>query len=251
LAKYCKRVLDFDLLQEYVARAADTNANDTNTMWMHARASVALSSPTTLSVWSLRGIKEIPNSQAGFATVLEALRLATSSRHAKLASCRAMERLFEPTYTVSEYRAHLGRLLGLFEPLEASVARAAGPSDLASSLQRTRDLREDLLIMGASSKEVDALERCRNLPPIPAQGLLGYTYVILGSSLGARIIVKRLRTVLGPDASLRFYGDEKGRHTALWPVFLQRLEENGRHDIRTICETAVGIFDAYETWLCQ
>jgi heme oxygenase len=105
--------------------------------------------------------------------------------------------------------------------------------------------------MGASSKEVDALERCRNLPPIPAQGLLGYTYVILGSSLGARIIVKQLRTVLGPGASLQFYGDEKGRYAALWPVFLRSLEENGRHDIRTICATAAGIFDAYETWLCQ
>jgi len=183
--------------------------------------------------------------------VLEALRLATRSRHAKLASSRAMARLFESTYSVCEYRAHLGRLLGLFEPLEGCVARAAGPSDLACSLQRARDLREDLLIMGASSKEVDALERCRNLPPIPAQGLLGYTYVILGSSLGARIIVKQLRTVLGPGASLQFYGDEKGRYAALWPVFLRSLEENGRHDIRTICATAAGIFDAYETWLCQ
>jgi heme oxygenase len=193
----------------------------------------------------------MPNSQAGFATVLEDLRLATRSRHARLASSPAMVRLFESTYSVSEYRAHLGRLLGLFEPLERSVARAAGPSDLASSLQRTRDLREDLLIMGATTKEVDALERCRCLPPIPPQGLLGYTYVILGSSLGAKIIVKQLRTVLGPGASLQFYGDEKGRYAALWPTFLQSLEQNGRHDLNTICATAAGIFDAYETWLCQ
>jgi heme oxygenase len=162
-----------------------------------------------------------------------------------------MVRLFDSTYSLSEYRAHLSRLLGLFEPLERSVALAAGPSDLASSLQRARDLREDLLIMGATTKEVDALERCRCLPPIPAQGLLGYSYVILGSSLGAKIIVKQLRTVLGPGASLQFYSDEKGRHAALWPIFLQSLEENGRHDIGTICATAAGIFDAYETWLCQ
>lgn len=105
--------------------------------------------------------------------------------------------------------------------------------------------------MGATTKEVDALERCRCLPPIPAQGLPGYTYVILGSSMGAKIIVEKLRTVLGPSASLQFYGDEKGRYAALWPIFLQSLEENGRHDIRIICATAAGIFDAYETWLCQ
>jgi heme oxygenase len=168
--------------------------------------------------------------------VLQALRLATRSRHAKLESCRAMARLFDPTYSVSEYRAHLGRLLGLFEPLERSVARAAGPSDLASSLQRARDLREDLFTMGATTKEVDALERCRCLPPIPAQGLLGYSYVILGSSLGAKIIVKQLRTVLGPRApACSSTVTRKAAMAALWPIFLQSLEENGRNDIRTIC----------------
>jgi len=191
----------------------------------------------------------IPNSQAGFRSVLDALRLATRSRHAKLASCRAMVRLLDSTYSVSEYRAHLGRLLGLFEPLERSVARAAGPSDLASSLQRARDLREDLITMGATTTEVDALERCRRLPQIPAQGLLGYSYVILGSSLGARIIVKQLRTVLGPSASLQFYGDEKGCYAALWPIFLRSLEEDGRDNMRTICATATEIMDVYEAWL--
>jgi len=192
-----------------------------------------------------------PNVETDMPRVLEALRLATRSRHAKLASCRAIMRLFDSTYSVSEYRAHLGRLLGLFEPLERSVARAAEPSNLVNSLQRARDLREDLLMLGATTTEVDNLERCQCLPPIPVQGLLGYAYVILGSSLGAKIIVKQLRTVLGPSATLQFYGDEKGRYAALWPIFLQSLEENGRHDIGTICATAAGIFEAYETWLCQ
>ena len=190
-----------------------------------------------------------PNSETDIPTILEALRAATGSRHAKLASCRDMVRLFDSTYSVSEYRAHLGLLLGLFEPLEHSALRAAEPSDLVYSLQRARDLREDLLMMGATTKEVDALERCQCLPPIPAEGLLGYTYVVLGSLLGAKIIAKQLRTVLGPSASLQFYGDEEGRYVAHWPLFLQSLEENGRHDRRTICATAAGIFDALQKWL--
>ena len=105
--------------------------------------------------------------------------------------------------------------------------------------------------MGATTKEVEALERCRCLPPIPAQGLLGYSYVILGSSLGARIIVKQLRTVLGPSVTLQFYGDENGRYAALWPIFLRGLEEDRRDNLRTICATAAGIMDAYEVWLRQ
>lgn len=193
----------------------------------------------------------MPSSQAGFPSVLEALRLATRSRHEKLASCPGMVRLFEPNYSISEYRRHLGRLLGLFEPLERSIAGVAETSNLAFSLQRAGDLREDLLIMGTTRKELDALERCQCLPPVSSQGLLGYSYAILGSSLGAKIIVKQLRNVLGPGASVQFYGDEKGRCATLWPIFLQILEARGRPDIKTICATAAGIFDAYETWLCQ
>jgi heme oxygenase len=162
-----------------------------------------------------------------------------------------MVRLFDSTYSISEYQEHLGRLLGLFEPLEHAAARSAEPSDLVHLLQRAGDIREDLLMMGATSAEVDRLERCRRLPPIPAQGLFGYAYVILGSLMGAKVIVKQLRAVLGPSASVQFYGDGNGRYAALWPVFLQNLEEKGQHNIPAICATAEGIFDAYQAWLTQ
>ena len=162
-----------------------------------------------------------------------------------------MTRLFDPDYSVSEYRAHLGRLLGLFEPLEHAAARVAGPSHLVRSIQRVRELREDLSRMGAAATEIGAFERCRCLPPIATEGLHGYAYVALGSLLGAKIIVKQLRTVLGPGASFGFYGDEKDRYESLWRIFLQNLEENGRSNIPAICLTAVGIFDAYEEWFSR
>lgn len=192
-----------------------------------------------------------PGPEAGITSALEALREATRSRHVKLASCRAMARLFDPDYSVSEYRDHLGRLLGLFEPLEHAVASVAGPSHLVRSIRRVRDLREDLSRMGAGATEIDAFERCPCLPPIAAEGVHGYAYVALGSLLGAKIIVKQLRTVLGQGASFGFYGDEKGRYEGLWRIFLQNLEENGRNDIPAICLTAAGIFDAYEAWFSQ
>jgi heme oxygenase len=189
-------------------------------------------------------------------SVLESLRAATRSRHAKLETCRDMARLFDADYSLPEYKAHLGRLLGFFEPLEEHVSRVAGPSDLALTVQRTHDLREDLMIMGATATEIAALERCRRVPQITSQGLPGYTYVILGSSLGAKVIVKKLRATLGEAASLRFYGDANGRSAALWHVFLQSVElqsveKNGRDNIQEICATASKLFDAYEAWLCH
>jgi heme oxygenase len=160
-----------------------------------------------------------------------------------------MVRLFDPAYTVSEYRAHLGRLLGFFEPLERAVADVTHAADPVFALQRSSSLSEDLRIMGATAGDIDALERCRQLPPITRAGLPGYTYVILGSMLGGKIIVKGLRAVLGPGASFLFYGDGNGRFEALWTSFCADLKANRTHDVQEICATAVGIFDIYTAWL--
>jgi heme oxygenase len=184
-------------------------------------------------------------------SVIAALRDATRSRHAQLGASPAMLRLFDAAYTIPEYRSHLGRLLGLFEPLGRAIARAAHPADPIRTLDRSGALREDLAIMGATVGEIDALERCRWLPPIEPAGLYGYAYVILGSMMGGKIIVRRLRHILGPVASFRFYGDGNARSEALWASFCSDLEEHGKDDIDAICGTAVAIFDAYSTWLSE
>jgi heme oxygenase len=161
-----------------------------------------------------------------------------------------MSRLFASDYTISEYRAHLGRLLGFFEPLEIAASHQDNaPSQLA--IQRSGDLREDLRITGATVRDIEALERCQALPAISRAGLRGCTYVILGSTLGAKVIVKQLRAALGPDASFRFYGDEDGRYQAAWASFRVDLEENGKDDVEAICATAVGVFDAYAAWFSE
>jgi len=180
-------------------------------------------------------------------SVIEALRSATRPLHANLGSSSAMSRLFASDYTTSEYRVHLGRLLGFFEPLE-TVVSSQDSTACASAIQRSCDLRADLRIMGATVRDIDALERCQALPSISRAGLRGYTYVILGSTLGAKVIVKQLRAVLGPDASFLFYGDEDGRYQAAWEAFRLDLEENGKDDVEAICATAVGVFDSYAAW---
>ena len=183
--------------------------------------------------------------------VIEALRDATRSRHAQLGASPAMSRLFDVAYTIPEYQSHLGRLLGLFEPLECAVACAADPGNPVRALERSSALREDLTIMGATASDIDTLERCRWLPRIEPAGLYGYAYVILGSMMGGKIIVKRLRTILGPAASFHFYGDRNERSESLWASFCSGLEKNGKDDKEAICAAAVGIFDAYTSWLSE
>jgi heme oxygenase len=183
--------------------------------------------------------------------VIEALRDATRLRHTNLGANPAISRLFDPGYTIPEYRAHLGRLLGLFEPLECAVAYAAKPYDAVLALERSSALREDLKFMGTTAKEIGALERYRWVSPIDPAGLLGYAYVILGSMMGREIVVKQLRSILGPSASFHFYGDGNGSSKALWASFCSDVEENGKYNVKAICSTAVIIFDAYAAWLSQ
>jgi len=191
------------------------------------------------------------SSERGQPSVIEELRSATRALHESIGSSPEMLRLFDDDYSMAEYRVHLGRLLGFFEPLERIASRVTDVGRHACSLQRSSDLREDLRMMGATVSDIDGLERCQGLPPIPPGDLRGYTYVILGSMLGGRIIVKQLRAVLGQDASLRFYGDENSRFEAAWVSFRSDLEANGKNDIEVICATAVGVFDAYAAWFSK
>lgn len=182
---------------------------------------------------------------------IEILRNATRSRHAHLASIPAMSRLFAVDYTVAEYRSHLGRVLGLIEPLERAASVAANSGHPPDVPERSRDLRTDLLAMGTTQGEIDGIERCRQIPSFSAAGLRGYTYVILGSLLGGKIIVKQLRAVLGSKGSYSFYGGGQRQYEAQWAFFCSDLEETKEQDVETICATAVAVFDMYAAWLSE
>jgi heme oxygenase len=177
--------------------------------------------------------------------VIEALRDAARSRHAQLGASPAMSRSFDADYIIHEYQSHLGRLLGLFEPLECAVSCAADPKNPVRNLERSSALREDLAIMGATPSNIEGLERCRWLPSIDPAGLYGYAYVVLGSMKGGKILVKRLRSILGPAASFHFYGEGNGGSEALWASFCSELEAHGKENVEVICATAVAVFEAY------
>jgi heme oxygenase len=235
--------------------------------------------------------------------VIEILREATRSRHANLASIPAMSRLFAADYTVSEYKSHLGRMLGLIEPLERAAFLAAEESAEAANLDqgagkqasgpesrvdstgscvgvktptyqsqpiarpgfpaacyaghpdilpnRSSDLRSDLIAMGMTEVEIDGLERCLHVPSLSGPRRRGFTYVILGSMLGGKLIVKQLSSVLGSEGSYSFYGGGEKKYATQWASFRSDLEETGQHEVETVCATAIEIFDVYAAWLSE
>ena len=160
-----------------------------------------------------------------------------------------MRRLFAADYGVAEYRAHIGRLLGLYEPLERAFAGAGGRADAFDIHARTQALRADLRAMGATAKQAGQLERHRPFTALTTLESLGYAYVLFGSMLGAKLITARLRRVLGDAASYHFYAADQPEADRMWQSYCDRLQRDGGANVALVCAAAMEMFDVYAAWL--
>jgi heme oxygenase len=160
-----------------------------------------------------------------------------------------MRRLFADDYTLAEYRAHLGRIFGFIEPVERMAARVFPADVLVHAIWRTGMLRDDLAALGSSPSDIDALERCDELPEFTGAGGGGYVYVTLGSTLGGKMIAEQVRSVLGPQVALAFYAAGSGEGDHRWADFCLGLEQRGPGDLEALCATAAAMLDAYGDWM--
>jgi len=105
-------------------------------------------------------------------SVLEAVREATRPLHASLGSSPAMSRLFASDYTLSEYRLHISRLYGFYEPLD-SAAYIAANAEGCESFLGARFVFVDVQRNGSA----DGAYKTRDLPKqwgIPINGNLSF-----------------------------------------------------------------------------
>jgi heme oxygenase len=111
-------------------------------------------------------------------------------------------------------------------------------------------LKGDLQKLG---EESEAVPRCEVLPEIQtfASGL-GCLYVLEGSTLGARVISRRLEShfMLGPDSGAAFfnaYGEAVGRR---WSEFRSFVTGNlSAEQAGETVKAAVETFESLLTWL--
>ncbi len=180
---------------------------------------------------------------------LTVLRSATREAHDRLE--RRVDALNAFAATTGR-RAVVGRYYWLHVTAEAQLAPwVAGISDLDFARRR----REPLIL--AALAELRAAPPAGNAPHFPAlrsvAEALGLLYVLEGSSLGGRLILRHLAR-LGIDlAGLRFldpYGAAAGER---WTGFISVLErEAGRHalGIGQVVSGGIKGFDYAEACLC-
>jgi heme oxygenase len=183
-----------------------------------------------------------------------ALRLATAREHESVERALGLPGAIE---SLADYRRWLSRFFGIYSPLEERLRGfpewdAWGISIAASG--QSAALRRDLVALGCAIPEIE-LASAGDLPGLhgfaPALGAL---YVLEGSKLGGRIMLKDLcgrlgDEIAGADAFFRGNGAETmpawiAFRTALDRFFVERPDESAE-----VVRGAKETFQAIERWM--
>ena len=157
------------------------------------------------------------------ADVHEALRRGTAELHQLLETRMDIAGRLG---SVTSYRDLLQRFLGVLDPLEAQVSTFSWPPALQVEARRKAPLiRADLRVLGC---ECEAYHTLGAPDPVklPCQAAaFGCLYVLEGSTLGGRLILKQVQDALGFNAGhgACFFAGYGGQTGAMWTSFLEVL----------------------------
>lgn len=171
------------------------------------------------------------------------LRAGTQAEHERLDS--GLD-LTAPGLSAGRYRRVLERFHGFWEGWEPRLAEELGDEALFGPRRRLHLLREDLRALGA---DPEGLPLC---PPPPIRGhaeAMGSLYVMEGSTLGGRVILKRLEGLGLPAGSCGYFAGHGARTGTMWTDFLRRLE--GERDSAAVLRGAKATFATLGDWVLQ
>ena len=170
------------------------------------------------------------------------LRERTAPLHGQI---EALLRLPGAIRTCPDYKDWLGRFLGLYDPLECSLATFSGWDSLGLSMlsrNHTCCLVDDLVALGTDPRELPRASPAV-LPDLPTFAhALGALYVIEGATLGGRLILRDLEPRIGASiaGATRFFGGRGEAVGPMWQSFRVALEEFESFQPRLCADVVVG-----------
>jgi heme oxygenase (biliverdin-IX-beta and delta-forming) len=187
---------------------------------------------------------------------LARLRTATGLHHASLESSPLLAALMTPDLDRAVYTAILRKFYGFMRPLEARAYRPEIWEGWGLEMAKRRKvalLEQDLAYLGSSSG-LDAIPFCEDLPCTDhlAQ-CIGVIYVCEGSTLGGRVISRKLEQSLGinPGRGGLFFSGYGSRTKLLWNDLCEKIESHAREHVYeqpAIEEAAVETFRKLKRW---
>ena len=181
--------------------------------------------------------------------MLAQLRTATRPAHDALEGSLG---LLDDQLDRDSYSRVLQRFYGFWQAWEPRAAFLLEDGMLAGQ-RRLHLLAADLATLGVSASAVAALPACP--PPVlrDAAEALGSLYVMEGSTLGGRVILRNVERCLGLDAAsggsyFAGYGPATG---SMWRAFLIRLDAVPAGDAERVAVGATATFERLGWWLGQ
>jgi heme oxygenase len=186
--------------------------------------------------------------------ILDQLKASTAAVHASL----ERRLLLAQAPSVATYWSYLVAMYGFVAPLEAAFRGLPAPLQLELELPRRE--KADLL-----AKDLEALaprvgsssSRAPWCDALPAHGsvaeALGVLYVLEGSTLGARWLLRHVAALGVEDGSayLRSYGDAVGSMWQKMRTVLASHSERHPHEDATIEAASLDTFARLDAWFVR
>jgi heme oxygenase len=151
--------------------------------------------------------------------VFDLLRKGTADLHQQI---ERRVSVFREGFNLENYAQLVEQFFGFWAPVEERLSKLRPLRDPDLALQSRLKcclLRDDLLILG---RDPEAVRQCEKLPQLDTflQGL-GCLYVLEGSTLGSRIISRRLKETLqlGKGSGASFFNAYGGLIGSRWMEF--------------------------------
>lgn len=162
----------------------------------------------------------------------EKLKLQTRQSHMNIESCEAFKRLMSPNLTYEEYTLILACWRKFHQNCENAITTNPKWRTLLEDYEHRKKLNlldNDLLVLGINIDMITLEAPALIYEDEPS--FWGYYYVTEGSSLGAQVITKKLRSHAFIDSgSLTYYSGYENQTMKMWEVFKSQLNSWGEEN---------------------
>ena len=177
---------------------------------------------------------------------LNNIKSQTSESHKKLESLPASASILSPSMKTADYIHYLSLMHDVHKNTEELIyPMVSGIIADLNERKKKHLIEEDLLYLNHNKSDSSDVFHCKTITVPFALGIL---YVVEGSTLGGRFILKNIMTVSGLDKDqgisyFKGYGEKTGSYWKSFLTFLEEYEQNYNCE-NSIIEGAVYAFDS-------
>lgn len=180
--------------------------------------------------------------------VHQRIKEKTQVYHQQIERSPLINQLMNASINMADYQILLKKFHAYILPCEHTILNSSWPS-LLDGREKTSRLTNDLLDLRTSNKM-----QCKVLPPlITREDILGYLYVIEGSTLGGQMIAKVLQDRLGLTAQYgaRYFNGYGPDTIKMWTEFCQILNQENPLQEQQVLVSASMTYTILIDWINQ